>query len=248
MIAGRPFFPDASVIGISGSIQYDPNVDLKQALPSFYDKIGGFLKATMAPSNQTSLSQFFIGYHNHMHGFLNEHSRRGTEMLKTIKKANNTNLPLNVGLTFTLELVTTATDLKQALYWSWGITVASNFTHTNNRWAGSISAFAGSVWNIPDIDYYKGDFINVGMQFGAGTISAGVNYFYSIERPSVYGVSTNIAIGTPSDNFSVNATYGVARELWNSNDGSNTYLTPFLLASPFYGPALAIKANQNATQ
>jgi RHS repeat-associated protein len=249
-MSGKSFFPDASLIGISGSVYYDPNIDLQNFLPTFYDKIGEVLLATMSTSNQTSLAKFFIDFHRITHGKQNLHSVAGKQALQQFKNVPNQQVPIAIGITFNLELVTTATDLKQGIFLSIGISATSNVAPHASRIFGSISAHAGAIWNLPDIIEYRGYYNEFGLQFGAGTVTAGVNYFYSQENPSIYGVSTNIglSLGTIADNVSFGGPIGFAKEMWISEYSDHDLIKPYLYMAPFYGPVLAIKAAQNESR
>jgi RHS repeat-associated protein len=245
---GKSIFPDASLIGISGTVYYDPNIDLQNFLPTFYDHIGSVLYATMNPTNQTSLAKFFINFHKITHDKKFIHNNAGEQALKQFKNVQNHQIPIAIGFTFDLELVTTATDLKQGIFLSFGVTSYTNWAPHPRRIFGSISAHAGSIWNLQTIDGYRGFYTNLGIQFGAGIITAGVNYFYSQENPNTYGVSTGIglSLGVPADSVSVGGTVGFAKELWISENTDVSLMEPYYYMSPFYGPALAIKAFQNA--
>ncbi|MDR0336086.1 MAG: hypothetical protein LBI18_03250, partial [Planctomycetaceae bacterium] len=105
------------------------------------------------------------------------HSKAGKQALEQVKNVQNHQIPIAVGFTFDLELVTTTTDLKQGIFLSFGITTYTNWSPHPRRIFGSVSAHAGSIWNLQTIDGYKGFYNDLGIQFGAGIVTTGVNYF-----------------------------------------------------------------------
>jgi RHS repeat-associated protein len=241
---GKPFFPDASLLGVSGTILYDPSQDIQTFLPKVFAQIGKYIEVGMHNTNRTSLAQFLVDFYKYTQNNLSNYSSKGKAALKTIKNLPNPNSPLSIGLTFAVELVTTATDLKQGYFFSLGFTVSTNMQPGSKRFSGNVSGYAGAVWNLSTISGYEDPFISVGLNFGYGSISAGINVFTSPGSDS-YGVATSISFGTPADNVSGSITVGFAKEMWSTDRKKYADLYPYYFTGLWYQPALASKAQQN---
>ncbi|MDR2440899.1 MAG: hypothetical protein LBE12_16175, partial [Planctomycetaceae bacterium] len=73
------------------------------------------------------------------------------------------------------------------------------------------SIYTGFIWNMPEIDNYRGGVVGFGGEYGVGIISIGMNYFVSLS-PNANGTYTRgftfgWNFGTPSKGLEVSGTY-----------------------------------------
>jgi hypothetical protein len=195
------FFPDASLFGVSATFLF-PVVEL--ATRNF----GNLLIEGLDRLSSFGESKIFMDIARHAFA-------RETHTVSPFTGANAQALRGQIGIQFAFELVTTATDLKQGLFFSWGVSFG-----TGNNYSFSATLYTGLVWNLPEIANYSGNFLSIGGNLGHnGLLGLGFNAFLSLDQNSK---------GTHPNGFTIGVSFG------NSNFG----LSGSLVAGSTHGPLL----------
>jgi hypothetical protein len=246
---GGSFYPDASLLGVSLNL----SCNLTDILAN---KLGASVAAHLGRANTTSLGRYFMN--RDIASIINSALHISNIPLGILPVRDTIiahSLP-DIGVTFSIELVTTATDLKQAMFMS--IAFSSNLALGSavlSTLATSISGtiYAGAVWNLSTIDGYRGSFVSLGGQVSNGTISGGVNMFIDTSDREkgdglvTYGITTSVSIGTASfSGYGFGGSVGgTLLHVQTPNEGYDQ-IAPYLLSGLWYGPALRQKAWVNS--
>ncbi|MDR2344655.1 MAG: RHS repeat-associated core domain-containing protein, partial [Planctomycetaceae bacterium] len=235
-LLGGSFFPDATLSGIS--ISFSCNITDLVA-----NKLGDIIMTYLNHADISSLGKYFV---NHL--LAGESSTIYEQIRRETAPFNSQALP-DIGITFSVEWVTTATDLLQATFYS--VEVTSNFavgatSYANFRYSFAGSYYRGTIWNLPTIDKYKGTFASLGVQFGVANVAGGVNAFVDFHLSGVYGITTSISIGTvPFSNLGFNGSVGITSSPYNTTAMGFQQLSRYLSDDLWYGPFLVQKAQKN---